>query len=207
MDLENNQDGEDDIVDEGARKNNDPETNQQVDEDDGSPPMCSICYTEPPINAIQLDCSHVFCYICIKGASERTRACPLCRAEIGIEFNYQEHPIIGTVCLPTPNDGFYWFYEGFRGWWLYDAVTNRILEDAYQRDEALVDCFIAGYNYEIDLRSLTQRRKDGEGRVRKIIRATLNQGNIIGMSGIKGRDFDELFEMMKVASQNTIPPK
>lgn len=121
----------------------------------------------------------------------------MCRSEIGIEFNYQEHSILGTVHLPTPNEGFYWFYEGFRGWWFYDADTNRRLEDAYKAGEASIECFIAGYNYDIDLRQMTQQRKDGEGRVRKICRDTLDLSDIIGMAGIKGQDFDEIFEMMK----------
>lgn len=168
---------------------------------DETPPMCSICHSEPPVNAIQLNCGHIFCYLCIKSASETTGACALCRSEIGIEFNYQEHSILGTVRLPTSNNGFYWFYEGFRGWWLYDADTNRDLENALQRGESVLSVFIAGYHYEINLQMMTQRRKDGEGRVRKITRAKLDLDNIIGMAGLKGEDFRELFEMMKTAQR------
>jgi len=162
-------------------------------------PMCSICHNDPPINAIQLDCGHVFCFLCIKSASETTGVCALCRVEIGIEFNFQEHPILGVAQVPHSSDGHYWFYEGFRGWWLYDAETNREIEEAFQRHQRTMEKFIAGYVYVIDIQNLNQKRKDGEGRCRRICRATLDLENIIGMAGIRGSDFEELLSMMKSA--------
>ena len=121
-------------------------------EQTGEPlPMCSICHNDPPVNGVRLKCGHVFCYLCIKSVSEITGACALCRAEIGLEFNFQEHEILGTIKLPSSNNGHYWFYEGYRGWWLYDADTNRILEAAHQAGQRSVEIFIAGGYYDVDL--------------------------------------------------------
>lgn len=166
------------------------------------PTMCSICHSEPPINAVQLkNCGHIFCHSCIKSSSETTGRCALCRTEIGIEFNFQEHDILGVTRLPTSSDdGYYWFYEGFRGWWLYDADTNREIEGAYSRLETQVEKFIAGFMYIIDISNMIQQRKDGQGRARKICRAKLNElENILGVSGLKGKDVDEMLELMKSA--------
>lgn len=166
------------------------------------PTMCSICHSEPPVNAIQLNCGHIFCFLCIKSVSEAIGVCALCRAEIGIEFNFREHPILGVARVPTSINGHYWYYEGYRGWWLYDADTNRHIEDAYQRGESTLERFIAGSTYIIDVVNLVQQRKDQDGRPRKICRATLELENILGMAGLKGRDFSEMLEMMKSAAQS-----
>lgn len=161
------------------------------------PPMCSICYQEPPVNAIQLGCGHIFCYLCIKGAAETTGCCALCRHEIGVEFNFQDQRIIDVAHLPTSTDGYYWFFEGYQGWWLYDAETNREIEQAYKTNEKRVEKMIVGSVYIIDLENNTQQRKDGLGRLRKICRKTLELNNIKGMAGIKGQDFDSILDMMK----------
>lgn len=172
--------------------------NQNQNQDEPPvPSICSVCHSEPPINAVQLDCGHIFCFLCAKSANELTGICPLCRREIGIEFNFKEHDIIGPVRMPKSKDGFYWFYEGFRGWWLYDADTCGEIEDTYQRGVHTVEKFMAGAFYVIDLMNMIQRRKDGDGKSRKICRATLEVGNILGMAGIKGKDFSNLLEMMK----------
>lgn len=162
-------------------------------------PMCSICHSEPPVNAVKLDCGHIFCFLCIKSASETTGTCALCRSEIGIEFNFQYHNILGVARVPSSQNGYYWFYEGFRGWWLYDAETNRDIEEAFGKGQQTLERFIAGYMYIIDLENKTQQRKEGDGRSRKICRSELDQVNILGMSGIRDPDFNEILDMMKSA--------
>lgn len=173
--------------------------------------MCSICHSEPPINGIVLpNCGHIFCYLCIKSASETTCACAMCRAEIGDEFNFQEHDIVGPIRLPQPTTSsdaeddtssrdHYWFYEGFKGWWLYDAETNREIEQAHRRGLSSLDKYIAGGVYVIDFEQMVQWRKDDgpNGRRRRIIRATLDLENIIGMAGLKGEAFNEALDMMR----------
>ena len=164
--------------------------------------MCSICH-DRLVNGVPVpNCGHVFCWLCIKSACETTGVCPLCRKEIGYEFNFQEHRILGTVKLPAASrDGFYWFYEGYQGWWLYDSDTNHDIESAYQRGESVIERYIAGSVYTIDLENMTQQRKDEpEGRQRKVCRATLNMENILGMAGLKGKDFTDALEMMRFAN-------
>jgi hypothetical protein len=120
------------------------------------------CYSNPPVNGIRLTCGHIFCYLCIKSASETTSHCAVCRREIGHEFNFQGHEILGPIRAPTSDDGHYWFYEGFRGWWLYDAETNIELEASFRRWERIVEKFIAGGPYVIDLERMVQVRIDDE---------------------------------------------
>lgn len=168
------------------------------------PPICSICRNEPT-NAVQLNCGHIFCFLCIKSASETTGKCALCRYEIGIEFNFQEHDILGAARVPSSSDGYYWFYEGFRGWWLYDAETNNVIEETYKRFQSggspILERFIAGSVYIIDVLNMTQQKKDGEGRSRRVCRQTLELENILGIAGLKGRDFTELLDIMKSADK------
>ena len=164
------------------------------------PTICVICHGEPPTNAVRLGCGHIFCYLCAKSEAQIRGICPLCRTEISIGFDTQEHSIIGVARLPTSSDGYYWFYEGARGWWLFDADTNSDIEDAFVNDRKYVEKFIAGSIYSIDLDKMEQRRKDGSGRARKLIRSTLKLENIVGMAGIRGEDFEDLLDLMRSAS-------
>lgn len=165
------------------------------------PPGCSICLNDPPVNGVQLKCGHIFCYLCIKNTSEITGVCALCRAEIGFGFNFKKHQrILGVVKFPSSPNGFYWFYEGYRGWWLFDAEPNNTIESAHQRGETNIDLYLTGSGgiYEIDLINMTQRRKHEEGaRQRKICRSTLMLDNILGLAGLKGGDFIEALETMR----------
>lgn len=184
-----------------------PTTRRDVDEIENANPnreepnICAICRNEPPINGVSLDCYHVFCYLCIKGVAETTGCCPLCRREIALDFDYQDHCIVGVARIPRSHQGYYWFYEGFRGWWLFDAETNNAIEDAYNQGTTHLERFIAGHIYQIDLESMVQKRRDGDGRTRKIRRDKLDLDNILGMGGIRGKDFEEYLEMMKTNDQ------
>lgn len=169
----------------------------QAQPDQQVPSICSICHGEPPTNPVKLECNHIFCFMCIKSASEVTGLCPLCRTEIGILFNFKEHEVLGPIRTPHSSSGYYWFYEGYRGWWLYDADTNRDLESAFLRGEPKLEKFLAGCVYVIDMRNMTQQRQDGDGRARKICRATLDLENILGIGGLKNKDFAGLLENMK----------
>jgi len=42
---------------------------------------CPICYQEY-LNPVRLQCRHIFCFLCIKGAASSSRKCPLCRHDI-----------------------------------------------------------------------------------------------------------------------------
>ena len=43
--------------------------------------LCCVCQ-ERSINAVELPCKHVFCYLCVKGVAARHGRCALCRAVI-----------------------------------------------------------------------------------------------------------------------------
>lgn len=160
------------------------------------PQTCGICLA-PPRNAIELPCSHTFCFLCVKGTLETTGKCALCRWEIPLSFNFIEHDILGNVHLPKSSDGNYWFYKGYQGWWLYDGDTTTELENAWNRGDETFKKVIAGSTYIIDFRDMTQRREDGDGNGRQVCRAPLDFDTILGLAGIRGHDFEGMLEMMR----------
>jgi len=48
-------------------------------------PECAVCL-QPCIHPVRLPCSHMFCYLCMKGVAGHSRRCALCRAEIPQDF-------------------------------------------------------------------------------------------------------------------------
>ena len=46
---------------------------------------CPVCL-QPCVFPVQLPCSHVFCFLCLKGVAGRNRRCALCRADIPQDF-------------------------------------------------------------------------------------------------------------------------
>ena len=52
-------------------------------------PDCAVCL-QPPIHPVQLECDHIFCFLCVKGASTTSRRCPMCRSDISA--NYLDNP-------------------------------------------------------------------------------------------------------------------
>ena len=105
--------------------------------------------------------------------------------------------------MPLSSSGHYWFYEGFCGWWLYDADTNYDLEKASEQNEAQVEKLLAGHVYVLNLIEMTQYRKYDESRKRKICRATLELNNILGIAGLRSRNIDDYLEMMKFAESKS----
>lgn len=159
---------------------------------------CSICLNDPPINAIKLNCKHIFCFLCVKGAAENNNRCPICRSEITQDFWFNQHQIIGATRIPTATqDGKYWFYEAYDGWWMYDPETAKEIEQAYQMGNTKHEQLIAGFIYCIDYEKMVQRRRDGYSRSRKIRRATLNLENIKGVAGIKNNDLLSTIKLLK----------
>lgn len=161
--------------------------------------ICSICRNEPT-NAVKLDCGHTFCYLCIKSAGETTGVCALCRRELPAEFNFKKMNVLGPIRVPTSKDGFYWFYKGYQGWWLYDADTNRELEEAHGNGLSLINKLIAGHMYKLDLQSMTQQRQDGDGNPRTMMRSKLSAvPNCLGIGGLRGDEIDEAVIIMRSA--------
>ena len=52
---------------------------------------CAVCL-QPSIHPVQLPCTHIFCYLCVKGVTIQSQRCPMCRREIPQSF--LEHPTL-----------------------------------------------------------------------------------------------------------------
>merc|ERR1712071_704093 len=147
---------------------------------------CAVCL-QSCIHPVKLPCSHIFCFLCVKGVAFQSRRCAMCRQEIPADFLL--HPqLIDRAQLEkeTPlDDGYQWFYEGRNGWWQYDDRTAVALEDMYKQSEKTFELLIAGSMYIIDLERLIQYPKQRVGRMRKIKRGPASQSNKLGVAGIR----------------------
>uniref|UniRef100_A0A336LVY8 E3 ubiquitin-protein ligase n=1 Tax=Culicoides sonorensis TaxID=179676 RepID=A0A336LVY8_CULSO len=131
---------------------------------------CSIClqtFNQPA----KLPCGHVFCFLCIKGISERSPRCALCRKDISLEF-LRNPKMIETPMFDVISDdqGFVWYYEGKNGWWQYDYRTTVDLEEAFMKKEKKIKILIAGNLYCIDFTSLQQHRLNDNTKSRRVKR-------------------------------------
>ncbi|CAH8506824.1 unnamed protein product [Schistosoma rodhaini] len=172
---------------------------------------CSICL-QNLVHPAQLPCGHIFCFLCIKGCAFHRRKCPMCRSRFSSRFF--DNPKLINVCDLRENDqdklshivdlcerlstlpqsvnasnsnelpSYSWFYEGFQGWWQYDERTCNELENAFNKQLSSYELTIAGYVYSIDLKNMTQIRKDRSGRLRRIKRDLLTCEKK-GVAGIK----------------------
>lgn len=143
---------------------------------------CAICL-QSCIHPVRLPCCHVFCFLCVKGASWHSKRCALCRQEIPEDF--LERPVLlspqelkaaaagmsqsvgtgGSCC-----GDYAWYYEGRNGWWQYDERTSRELEEAFSKGRKNTEMLIAGFLYVADLENMVQFRRNEHGRRRKIKR-------------------------------------
>lgn len=142
-------------------------------------PECAICL-QSCIHPVCLPCSHVFCFLCVKGASWHSKRCALCRQEIPEDF--LERPVLlspeelkaAASGLSRSGGGsrgdYAWYYEGRNGWWQYDERTSRELEEAFVKGRKSTEMLIAGFLYVADLESMVQYRRNEHGRRRKMKR-------------------------------------
>ncbi|XP_060908275.1 E3 ubiquitin-protein ligase rnf146-like [Labrus mixtus] len=141
---------------------------------------CAICL-QSCIHPVQLPCCHVFCFLCVKGASWHSKRCALCRQEIPEDF--LERPVLlspeelkaaaagASRGVGTGVGGdFAWYYEGRNGWWQYDERTSRELEEAFSKGRKSTEMLIAGFLYVADLENMVQYRRNEHGRRRKMKR-------------------------------------
>lgn len=165
----------------GTRKTNDGSATKGTPSQKGldldvslSGQTCDVCYDllQYPVN---LPCSHIFCFLCIKGAYFNNKLCPMCRAPI------PDHIIKRPQVTKTSDSknssrssrsdslrsnskktekadesSIFWCYESRREnktWWKYDARTCTELETFYQQyltdiDKTFHDLQIAGEMYK-----------------------------------------------------------
>nr|ACO14578.1 RING finger protein 146 [Caligus clemensi] len=134
---------------------------------------CPVCL-QSAVQPVKLPCSHIFCFLCVKGASAQNRTCPLCRSPI--QEGYLESPELINEDLNASSHSpeTAWFYEGREGWWRYDTRTSNEIEEIYaarqENEENAAELLIAGFIYVIDFDNEVQYRKNRPGRRRKIKR-------------------------------------
>ncbi|KAJ1153472.1 hypothetical protein NDU88_006231 [Pleurodeles waltl] len=134
-------------------------------------PECAICL-QTCVHPVSLPCKHVFCYLCVKGASWLGKRCALCRQEIPEDF-LDKPNLLSPEELKAASRGngeHAWYYEGRNGWWQYDERTSRELEDAFTKGKKNTEMLIAGFLYVADLENMVQFRRNEHGRRRKIKR-------------------------------------
>ncbi|XP_044024604.1 E3 ubiquitin-protein ligase rnf146-like [Siniperca chuatsi] len=159
---------------------------------------CAICL-QSCIHPVRLPCCHVFCFLCVKGASWHSKRCALCRHEIPEDF--LERPVllspeelkaaatgvsrsVGTGASSRGDNA--WYYEGRNGWWQYDERTSRELEEAFAKGRKSTEMLIAGFLYVADLETMVQYRRNEHGRRRKIKRDVVD----IPKKGVAGLRLD-----------------
>lgn len=149
---------------------------------------CSICL-QSCVHPVQLPCSHIFCFLCIKGVANHSKKCALCRSEIPPDFLLRPLLLNVSEVLQTPSfDGKYqWFYEGGRGWWQYDIRASAEIEDRYQKGEQVFEMLIAGFLYVVDIENMIQYRRNTPSRRRRIKRDLADIPDKKGVAGLSYR--------------------
>jgi E3 ubiquitin-protein ligase RNF146 len=152
---------------------------------------CGICLSELKLST-ELDCSHIFCFLCIKGWSMKKSTCPLCRTDIdekllnNIKLN--DDKIINDVI----ENKYKWFYAGRNGWWAFDEDTSLQLENLHQKykqDPTIYDSSqhklrIGSVEYQYDFENMLQISTDGK--TRRINRSENMDTDIIkGVAGLR----------------------
>lgn len=175
-----------------------PRDTTDADSCSTSTPECAICL-QRCVHPVRLPCYHIFCFLCVKGASWHSKRCALCRQEIPEDF--LERPVLllpeelkaaaagvsrtegtqGGSC-----GGFAWYYEGRNGWWQYDERTSRELEEAFNKEQKSTEMLIAGFLYVADFENMVQYRRNEHGRRRRIKRDMLD----IPKKGVAGLRLD-----------------
>ncbi|KAM7368053.1 hypothetical protein PAMP_014306 [Pampus punctatissimus] len=163
-----------------------------------STPECAICL-QSCVHPVRLPCCHVFCFLCVKGASWHSKRCALCRQEVPEDF--LERPVLlspeelkaaaagasrGGVTGSGSHGDYAWYYEGRNGWWQYDERTTRELEEAFAKGRKSTEMLIAGFLYVADLEKMVQYRRNENGRRRKIKRDVVD----IPKKGVAGLRLD-----------------
>ncbi|XP_008300647.1 E3 ubiquitin-protein ligase rnf146-like [Stegastes partitus] len=173
-----------------------------------STPECAICL-QSCVHPVRLPCCHVFCFLCVKGASWHSKRCALCRQQIPEDF--LERPVLlspeelkaaaaglnrGSGTGSESRGDFAWYYEGRNGWWQYDERTSRELEEAFAKGRKSTEMLIAGFLYVADLENMVQYRRNEHGRRRKIKRDVVD----IPKKGVAGLRLEP-----EPASGSTLP--
>lgn len=155
--------------------------------DDEAKVLCCVCQEEAE-NAVKLPCSHIFCFLCIKGVAARSHACALCRSPIPVDY-LQNPSVVDRDALHAKltfkSKHYHWFYEGKSGgWWMYEDRISDEIEKGFITHAKSVKVRISGFTYVVDYERMLQVREDHPDRRRKIKRDVLEMEGIKGVAGI-----------------------
>lgn len=158
--------------------------------------ICCICQ-EISVNPVQLPCSHVFCFLCIKGVAARSNHCALCRHKINPDV--LDNPDVvnrGEIqtSIKESSESHKWYYEAKNGgWWLYEQRTSSEIEKAFKESKETVRLQISGFYYIIDFESMVQFREGFPTRRRHIKRDKVKAEAVKGVAGIivKSEEYHE----------------
>lgn len=149
--------------------------------------LCSVCQ-DKAVNPVKLPCSHIFCFLCVKGLVARSRVCALCRTVI--PANYLDSPCILDdedldSKLKSNPERYHWFYEGRNGgWWMYEEKTSDEIEKGYGNHESSIKIRVAGFMYVVDYEKMLQSREDRPERKRRIKRDVVQSDDVKGVAGL-----------------------
>ncbi|CAL8313705.1 unnamed protein product [Boreogadus saida] len=136
-------------------------------------PECAICL-QSCVHPVCLPCRHVFCFLCMKGASWQSKRCALCRQAVPEDFLERPKLLSPEALRAAAAAGgadHAWYYGGSGGgWWQYDERTSRELEDASAKGLTSAEMLIAGTLYVADLENMVQYRRNQPARRRRMKR-------------------------------------
>ena len=146
---------------------------------------CPVCL-QTCVHPVRLPCSHVFCFLCVKGVANRSKRCAMCRQEIPVDFLsnpdllcQQDVQKEAAMC-----DGYRWYYEGWNGWWQYDVRASVEMEEKFESNHLQpFEILIAGFLYIIDFENMIQYRRNDPTRRRRIKRdlSTISKKGVAGL--------------------------
>ncbi|XP_057329123.1 E3 ubiquitin-protein ligase RNF146-like isoform X1 [Microplitis mediator] len=183
-------------------------TDTDKDEKQGTSLECAVCL-QTCVHPARLPCSHVFCYLCVKGVANQSKKCPMCRQEIPPDF--VEKPNLIEVeeskQSAAAEEEYQWFYEGRNGWWQYDQRTSQELETAYKQGTRKYDLLIAGFLYTADFGSMLQIRRNDPARHRRIKRDLSNvpKKGIAGLRLNQQQEEEPVFREIRGAERPASP--
>ncbi|KAL7635197.1 UNVERIFIED_CONTAM: hypothetical protein RMT77_014183 [Armadillidium vulgare] len=153
---------------------------------------CAVCL-QSCVHPVRLPCSHIFCFLCVKGTANQSKRCAMCRQEIPPDFLENPHLLKKVEEKECDLDGYQWFYEGRNGWWQYDERTSRDLEISFSRGDRIFEILVAGFLYTIDFDKMVQQRRNDPSRRRRIKRdlASIPKKGVAGLKTVLNQPIEE----------------
>lgn len=161
---------------------------------------CSVCRESQPVLPYTTGCGHTFCYLCLKSAFERNPECPECHGALPQDIHEKAHMPSGTA-YGSVGTAPVWLYAGrTNGWWEYDPVTNKKIENGYQfylgslsREETAMNQSTAlPEKKESDVPSLIDSDSESENE----LQPKLSNPNVVMNVSILNRTYEINFERM-----------